>query len=305
MSGTPPIPVIPLEVTAKIRKNWLSGASNSEIIMRKPPHLRDFSVKRQWLGGRRVGSAWFTALSTSFPRGEAFFIESLRANKQALPPELAQDVARFIAQEASHAREHRRFNRMMARTGYDLAPIDARLAQYIAETTHPSNFVNLLASAALEHLTAIMAHDLLARGLMDQANPKIAALWRWHAAEEIEHKAVCFDVWMHVASGLSPWRRWKIRSLVMLKISISFLRERGRDTCELLVQDGYSPAHARASLRRYLFGRRGLLWALLGPWLRWFVPGFHPWHHDDHALISQALGADGADAGRPHQPSAP
>jgi predicted metal-dependent hydrolase len=54
--------------------------------------------------------------------------------------------------------------------------------------------VNLASTAAAEHFTAILADDALAHGVLDGVHPKVRELLAWHAAEEIEHKSVAFDV---------------------------------------------------------------------------------------------------------------
>src|SRR3546814_6801349 len=61
-----------------------------------------------------------------------------------------------------------------------------------------------------------LAHDALANpthlgGAADEARQ----LWRWHAIEEIEHKAVAFDTYLHAARSMTPLRRWLKRSTVM------------------------------------------------------------------------------------------
>ena len=59
---------------------------------------------------------------------------------------------------------------------------------------------------ALEHFTAILAHELLARPAPPRAAPtsEAAELWRWHACEEIEHKGVAYDTWLHATAPLDP-----------------------------------------------------------------------------------------------------
>jgi len=286
MQSASPIHVMPLDAMRNLRKNMRDDQSNRVIILRSAALSRETPVATDWLDHDRVTTAWFTALSASFPRGEAYFIESLRANIVPLPTALARDVALFIAQEAAHAREHGLFNRLAATAGYDLAAIDTRLAAFIAQTSQASNFVNLLVTACLEHFTALIAHDILtAPGLFAQTEPAIAALWRWHAVEEIEHKGVAYDAWAYVARDLSRWRRWKIRCKIMAKVTVAFVHQRNTDARELLEQQGMSRAQARRALRTYLWGRRGAMWRLAAGWARWFKPGFHPWDHDNSALI--------------------
>ena len=54
--------------------------------------------------------------------------------------------------------------------------------------------LNLAGTAAAEHFTAILADGAFKRGILDALHPLMQQLLAWHAAEEIEHKAVAFDV---------------------------------------------------------------------------------------------------------------
>jgi predicted metal-dependent hydrolase len=61
--------------------------------------------------------------------------------------------------------------------------------------------LRLAVTAALEHYTAIMAENALEQRLLDHAHPSMRELLLWHAAEEIEHKSVAFDVLKKVNPG--------------------------------------------------------------------------------------------------------
>ena len=76
---------------------------------------------RWWLNGDPVATAWFNALSATFPRGEAFFIEAVKAHREGAPPQLAEEIRSFIIQEVNHSREHVAFNRIATEAGYDMA----------------------------------------------------------------------------------------------------------------------------------------------------------------------------------------
>ena len=92
---------------------------------------------------------------------------------------------------------------------------------------------------ALEHFTAIFAHELLAdpRHLAG-AEPEAAAMWRWHAIEEIEHKGVAYDTWLHATRHWPRSKRWKVKAKVMLLVTRNFTVDRTRGAIELLRQDG-------------------------------------------------------------------
>jgi predicted metal-dependent hydrolase len=137
-------------------------------------------------------------LSATFPLGEAFFVESVRAYRDGAPPKLAEEIKSFTTQEAIHSREHDAFNRRAANSGCDLTELEAQVAKRLAVTKHKPAIVSLAATMALEHFTAILAHELLAdRRHLEGAEQEAADLWRWHAVEEIEHKGVAYDTWLH------------------------------------------------------------------------------------------------------------
>src|SRR4029077_2358080 len=113
------------------------------------------------------------------------------------PAPLAEAVRAFYQQEGYHSREHVRYNEVVAAQGYPVAEMDARVGRLLRLVRRRApKRRQLAATCALEHFTALMAHLFLSDArLLDGAHPAMAALWRWHAAEENEHKAVAFDVY--------------------------------------------------------------------------------------------------------------
>ncbi|MEI6486888.1 MAG: metal-dependent hydrolase [Sphingomonadales bacterium] len=243
---------------------------------------------RWWLGGDPIATAWHNSLSASFPAGEAFFIETVRRFRDAVPAELAAQIDQFVKQEAHHTREHVAFNRQVSGAGYDIAAFDKRIADSLvqARTTHP--VAQLLVTVSLEHFTAIFAHAMLDHGGRQfvGASDEARAMWTWHAIEEIEHKGVAFDTYMHITRQLKPAKRWAIRSLVFFRVSRNFIANRVKDALALLAQDGITGWRAQARLWWYLLGTPGVLRQVALPWFSYFRPGFHPWHHDDRDLIA-------------------
>ena len=120
-------------------------------------------------------------------------------------------------------------------------------------------------------------------------------MWRWHSVEEIEHKGVAFDVWNHATRNWSKWKRWKLRSLMMLIVTKNFFQNRWQDSINLLEQDGITGWTARWGLFKYLMVSPGIVRRIFPAWLAFFKPGFHPWDHDDRELIQRYEG-DFADA---------
>jgi predicted metal-dependent hydrolase len=263
------------------------GPDNHTMTVRDRRFVRDAKTARWWLGGDPIGTAWHNVLSATFPRGEAFFIESVRAHREGAPLRLAEEIRAFVQQEANHTREHVAFNKQAAAHGYDLSRIDAHVSELLEMARQRPPIVNLAATMALEHFTAMMAHLLLSRPeLLAGADPDAEALWRWHAVEEIEHKAVAYDTYLHATRDWSRSKRWRLKAFMMLVITRRFVVHRIKETLDLLAQDGITGLRAKWRVAAYLFGKPGVLRLLIPAWISFFLPGFHPWNHDDRALIA-------------------
>jgi predicted metal-dependent hydrolase len=247
---------------------------------------REAAAPRLWHGGRVEATAIYNALSTTFPAGEAFFVESVRAFRDGAPPKLAEEIKAFTTQEAIHSREHDAFNKRAAQCGYDLSKLEQRVEQRLAITRDKPKIVSLAATMVLEHFTAILAHELLANPRhLAGAEPEIAELWRWHAVEEIEHKGVAYDTWLHATAHWPRFKRWKLKSKVMLYLTRNFVVDRTAGALELMRQDGVTGLRAWALLLWYLWIRPGMFRKIAGAWLKFFLPGFHPWNEDDRRLL--------------------
>jgi predicted metal-dependent hydrolase len=249
---------------------------------------RGRTAERWWNGGDAIATAFYNSLSLTFPKGEAFFIESVRNFRDRVPLEQQAQIDAFIKQEAAHSREHSHLNNQVEQAGYDVSAMHADLDSRLAEMKDQPPIVGLVTTVALEHFTAIIAHACLkSERHFKNAASDAARLWKWHAIEEIEHKGVAYDTFLGATQNWSAYKRWKIRSLVMLNISYSFLRGRLRATRQFLKQDGIDGPRTWLRVFSYLVLYPGLLRQILPAWLSFFRPGFHPWQHDDRALAAE------------------
>jgi uncharacterized protein len=247
---------------------------------------RHTATPRLWHGGRVEATAIYNALSTTFPKGEAYFVESVRAFRKDAPPKLAEEIRGFTTQEAIHSREHDAFNKRAERAGYDLSGLEARVEERLAISRSRPPVVNVAATMALEHFTAILAHELLKNpGHLAGADPEAADLWRWHSVEEIEHKGVAYDTWLYATQSWPRWKRWKVKAKVMLLVTRNFLVDRTAGSLELMRQDGVTGVEAWGLLLWYLWVRPGMFRKIASAWLKFFLPGFHPWNEDDRYLL--------------------
>lgn len=248
-------------------------------------------VPRRWAGGDAFRSAFFNALSMSFPLGEQFFIDSLRAGMKQLPESqrerYAAEVQGFIGQEATHRRIHALFNGHLEKLGY-LNTWEARIEKRTPVFDQVDARHLVAATAATEHFTAILAEWMLGHPeALDGAEPRLRTMWLWHASEESEHRSTAFDIYQALG-GSHDWRvKW------FRRVTLLFITDVLRQTVRNLWHDGdlfrFSTWRSAAV---HLFGKHGLVRCTYKPWLAYFKPDFHPRQQDDslsrHWLRSNA-----------------
>jgi len=268
-----------------------------QISARKPSFSLMEGMRRQryWLANDPVLTHFFNALQATFPEGERFFIDSARdvrvkLGEHALAEPLASDVRAFIHQEAWHGRAHEQWNAALKEMGYtridDFSAQQLRLRQWANENI--SARMRLAITAGAEHMTASLARIMLyrRRDLIDAAAEPFRSLLAWHALEEIEHKAVCFDLYQR--AGGRYGRRVSALLLAFLDtLRLVYVRHR-----YFLKQDGLWNTRTRIAMVARVWGPTGLIGQLVPELLRYLRPGFHPWdtdERDDFAKQWQSL----------------
>jgi predicted metal-dependent hydrolase len=257
-----------------------------EIKPRKMDFPFDATIPRHYFFGSAFATHLVNGLNLIFPMGERFFIRSVRHYLDRIEddPELMAQVKGFIGQEVRHGLEHERFFRILEAQGYDVQTF-LRLYQRIAydflEPAMPPK-VCLSVTVALEHFTATLGERALSSGNLEQAHPLMRELLMWHAAEEIEHKAVAFDVLRKVddsyllrilgllvaSSTLVPF--WLLATFMLAR------QERG-------VPWGRAAVDMVSGLRGGVLGKGELGKAFL----QYLRPGFHPDDIDNAELAER------------------
>ena len=239
-----------------------------------------------WFGGHAFKTAWFNAMSITFPLGEKFFIDSVRHYSDRIDdPKLQEDIRGFCGQEGFHRREHDLYNRTLCDLrDYDLQYLEGRLAKNIAlSNKYYSPLQQLAMTAALEHITAIMAESSLSDGspMNEVGDAAMKELWDWHAAEEMEHKSVAFDVYRAVGGSE------KMRKRMMRQASFFLLLDIMVGLVHMLRRDGklWSP-RLWAQGWKFLFFRNGVLRRIWPAYREYFRDGFHPWQRDTRELLA-------------------
>lgn len=230
---------------------------------------------RHWNGGDAFRSAFFNALSMSFPFGEQFFIDSVRAGFNALPEAqrapFEAEVKGFIGQEATHRRLHSLYNDQLAQQGM-VNHWEPRSRRRLSRLQGKDVRLHLAVTAAAEHFTAILAEHLLGHDEpLAGADPRLALLWRWHSSEESEHRSTAFELYRMLGGN----EEWRLR--IFRVVSFNFVCDALRQTANNLWHDGtwWRPS-TWASGWRFLFGQGGLVREMAGPWRAYLRADFHP-----------------------------
>ena len=259
----------------------------SKDIPRRDIHFKldDVDLKTWNPHGAHV-SQFLNALSIVFPEGEKFFIESARYFKDQLKsPQLLEDLQGFIGQEAMHGREHRVYNERLAALGYDVEGLERDSMKLLRRSAGKNPLDKLAATCALEHFTAVLADVLLNHPdlIPEGSHPEMRAMWMWHAVEENEHKAVCYDVYQSVTQGPSAYLR---RTTMMAKVTALFWLRVFQNQAALIKKDGIQKDwRGWVSFAKFAFTKPGGLRHALKPYFDYYKPGFHPWQHDNRALL--------------------
>lgn len=264
--------------------------SLDETILPRDLHLMPQDTHEEdWFEGDPMRTTYCDALSIFFPEGERFFIRSVkRYVNQIDDPKLREEVKLFCVQEAFHTREHENYNAKLAAYGYDVEKMEARAVAALEKAKGP--LTQLAGTVAIEHLTATLSYLILSDSkLFENTSPHYRNLWTWHALEETEHKGVAFDVYKVVTQHLSPWKRYMLRCSVMLAVTVNLYRVLIKNYLEMM-QYRNKPTGFRMWCKAFwlLFGNPGYYRRIIGYYLRFYLPGFHPWKHDDGKLVKTA-----------------
>lgn len=220
-----------------------------------------------WLPGDPFASHMINVLHLLLPAGERWFVH---VYKQVLPyiedEQLRADVVGFIGQEAMHAAAHDDVLPHLKRLGLDPTPYTAQVdwlfEKLLGDRTLPPGrarhwwlMERVAMIAAIEHYTAFLGDWILNADALDRrgADPTMLDLLRWHGAEEVEHRSVAFDLFMHVDGN---YRR-RARTWATGFTALVFLWQRG---IRFFMENDPHLVDGKASFGRFfLAGQQGVL----------------------------------------------
>jgi len=260
--------------------------------VRKP--VFDLSaISRYNFGDNAVATHLLNSLHVLVPIGELAFIRSVRPFlKDARSDELKARLKSFIGQESVHDQLHRQVWAKLREQGL---PVDA-FANFFSE-----KFINateplmnkllgpkalLSLTVAFEHYTAALADTLFQphAKLRSSMEGQMGDLWAWHAAEELEHKSVAFDLLKEVDDNY--WLR--VTGMAAASSILTFFAFLGAGW--FLVNDRELGFPRLVRDLRTFNNVVGEVWpALAGHILDYLRPGFHPDEKDNYHLAAETL----------------
>jgi predicted metal-dependent hydrolase len=249
-------------------------------------------INKHWFGNSPFKTHWLNSYTLIIPEGEKFILRSTKRYLDQVDGDLKEQVLGLLSQEALHSKEHERFHDNLRLQGYRIDGylgwyrfISYRLLEHGgAAILGPT--IPLSTAAAIEHINAVIAEIGLTRDFLCSADPELRALFEWHYAEEIEHKAVVYDVLNKVAPS------YLLRTMGMVVATLTFVGALSVGTIALLWQDGQ--LINRKSLKealQFFFIQPGFFFKYCSGLRAYLKRRFHPDERDNYYLAEQVFAA--------------
>jgi uncharacterized protein len=167
-------------------------------ILVRQPSFTFAGVTGIWNPARPELSHLLNAFQLALPYLEPYFIDAVkRAAERITDPRLQAEATAFCAQEANHARLHKQYCNSLRARYPRLEQFETAVRQSLIRSRKNDPLAWRLAyTAGYEVITAQFARTLFDKQSewLHGADHQFASLMLWHAAEEIEHRHVAFEV---------------------------------------------------------------------------------------------------------------
>ncbi|MRV75698.1 hypothetical protein GJ700_28670 [Duganella sp. FT92W] len=187
-------------------------------------------LAENWNDGDICLTHTFSVASIILELGELYLVEFTAALLPRLDdPGVRARAKIFAAQESNHRRMHARYNALLAQAGFRLGPLYRAVALFIAASRRvlPER-VMLAYLVSVEYLAALTAEWLFAGQLGRAAlsgDTEVARFWRWHLAEEVEHRQVLHETYRHLGGGsaMLAFSTWSLATIFYLFINAGMI----------------------------------------------------------------------------------
>lgn len=250
------------------------------------------TIDRYWCGNNPFKTHLFNSFTLFLPDVEQYLIRTVKQRvKHIEQPQLKQEALAFIGQEAQHSLQHKKFWDNLRSSGYEIDGYlrFVRTVFFKILERRLNNRLNLAISAAGEHLTTAVAEIILKEEFLADAEPRLRNLFEWHAAEEIEHKSVVFDVFQNATDSDL------LRLVGMVVSHILVLGFLNLSLVMLLYQDKkLLDRKVWQEMIRFWFVKEKLLFRILLNSLKYCRNNFHPAQTDNLFLVEKVLAKQAA-----------
>lgn len=174
------------------------------------PRIDFGAADAHWIPAAPAFAHRLNGASLLLPYLEPFLIKVMKAARPRVAevaPGLLDDLDVFNCQEANHFTVHAAYNRVMCAQYPGLDAFEAEIrADFQRFALERPLAWNLAYSEGFESAGLVQSEFFLQEidDLLEGADPAVTELWRWHLAEEFEHRHVAHAVLKAVAPG---WRR--------------------------------------------------------------------------------------------------
>lgn len=254
------------------------GAKRPRMTVREVPFLfagkpKSVARRKTWHESKPEFAHVVNAASIAMPYLEPYLIRVMRVARPLLKDaSLEQELDLYIRQEATHYKQHKKFNATLADAGYQsVGKLEAKLSEdYKNLEANRSLRFNLAYAEGFESMALALGEMLIEdrEYLFGGSDSSVASLVLWHFVEEIEHKSVAFDMFDHLYDSYL----WRMVGLFYATGHIFWRTGQGYRAL-LKEDDRWSSMSSRWTLAKLLVRVIGNL----GPkWLRILKPGYHP-----------------------------
>lgn len=226
------------------------------------------SIDSYWFDYNPALSHFMSSLSVLFPEGEKFFMKSMNKFKDKITYEKRKELNEFCRQEINHSKVHVQLNNHLD-TKFLLRELEKDTGIVIDRYTRfLTNKQKLAVTVCLEHLTAVMGKHLLERkDLQGKMRTDVKKVWLYHAAEEVEHAHVSFDIYKMVGGSYLLRTGLMIPATIMLAgiVLQYWFKIMNYDSNEGFLRAVYT-----------LIGKNGFFTEMKSDYFAWFKKDFHP-----------------------------
>lgn len=260
------------------------------IVPRRFYEIFDAQEKKYWFEDSPFLTRMLDSYTLLVPDNEQYYIRNIqKCYSRIKNPKLKRQIKNFFRQESQHGIAHKRYweNLKLQRVPIEkyIKFINLFLYKFLEPITPLKLRISVI--SFIEYINAYMGNIFLRKNLLRTATPPMRRLFEWHFAEEIEHKAVAFEVYQTLSGN------YLLRALTAFLVFPIFYLLLSFGAFYMLYWDGkLFRRKTWNDLFQHLFWRDKVFFENLGFLWKYLKPGFHPWDIEDYGLAAGFFNQD-------------